>query len=61
MIAAGAAFGVELVQGLGQPGERVVVVEGALDEAASLGQPVPYHLSEWRARVLFDELIDLVD
>ena len=60
MIAAGAAFGVELVQRLGQPRERLVIVECALDEAASLGQPVPDHLPKRRAGVVFDELENLL-
>jgi hypothetical protein len=60
VIAAGAAFGVELLQRFGQPCERLVVIEGALNEPASFGQPVPDHLTKWRAGVIFYELVDLI-
>src|ERR1700722_6587300 len=60
MVTGGAACSVELVQRLGQPGECLVVVERALDEAAALGQPIPDHLSERCAGVIFYELVDLV-
>ena len=58
MIPAGASFGVELLQRLGQPGERLVVVEGALHESAALGQPVPDHLPKRRAGVVFDVFVE---
>ena len=58
MIAADAALGVELVQRLGQPRERGFIIEVALHEPASLGQPIPDRLTERGAGVLFDELVD---
>ena len=38
--------------------ERVVVVEAALDEAETLGEPVPHRLVERRAGVLLDGVVD---
>src|SRR5699024_7886502 len=58
MVAAGATFGIEFFQAFGQPGERVVVVEGTLHEPDSLRQPFPYRLPERGAGVLLDGLVD---
>ena len=56
MIAGGTTFGIELVQRLSQPRERLVIVEGAFDEAASFGQPIPDHLPKRRTGMVFDQL-----
>ena len=58
VISARAAFGVELVQRLGEPLEGRVVVERALHEAETLGQPVPHLLTKRGARMLLDRLVD---
>jgi hypothetical protein len=49
MIAARAAVGVELLQRLGEPTERLLVVESSLDEPDPLGEPVPHLLAVGRA------------
>src|SRR5271155_1523300 len=54
MIAAGAALGVELGQGLAQPIEPGFIVEGALYEAQSLSQPLPNRLAKRGTAVFFD-------
>ena len=57
MVAAGAALGIELLQRLGEPGERVVVVERAWYETESLGQPLPVLLPERCPAVVLDGLV----
>ena len=60
VIAADAPLGVELVQDLGQPRERGIVVECAFHETDSVGKPLPDRLTERRSRVLFDDLLNLL-
>ena len=52
VVAAGAPLLVELLDGLPQLVERLVVVEVALDEAEPLGELVPHLLAELGAGVL---------
>ena len=52
MVAAGAADPVQLAQRRGELVERVVVVEGALDEPEALGEVPPDLLGERRPGVL---------
>jgi len=59
VIATDAPLGVELVQDLGQPQERGVIVECAFYETASVGEPIPDRLTERRSGVLFDDLQNL--
>ena len=54
VVAADAALGVELLQRLGQPRERGVVVELAPHEPQSVRQPLPDRLAERGTAVLFD-------
>src|SRR3984885_3287560 len=56
VIAADAPVGVELVQDLGQPRERGVIVECAFHKMTSVGEPVPDRLPEWCAGMLLDDL-----
>ena len=58
VIAADAALGVELLQRLGQPRERGVVVEFASDETQSIGQPFPYRLAKRSTAVSLDVVVD---
>ena len=58
MVAAGAPLGIELLKCLGQPLERLSVIESALYEPDSLGQPVPHLLAVWRAGMLPDGVAD---
>ena len=58
MVAARAALGVELVDGLREPVERGVVVELARDEPDALGELAPDLLAERRAGVLADRVVD---
>ena len=58
MVATGATLDVERVQRLGQRRERRIVVETALYEAETFGQPVPDLLAERGAGVFFDGLVD---
>ncbi len=58
VVAHGAAFDVELLDRLAQPAERVVVAELAGDEADALQQLLPRLLTERRARVLADGVVD---
>ena len=60
MIAAGAAFSVQLLQRLGEAGEGLVVVESPRDETASLRQPLPDRLPKRGAGMVFDQLEDFV-
>lgn len=57
VVAAGAALGVELLQRLGELGERVVVVESAWHKTESLGQPVPVLLPKRCSAVLLDGVV----
>ena len=58
MIAAGAPFGVELVELLGQLAERRLVVEVALHEPDAFSQAIPDLLAERRPGVLFNAFED---
>ena len=58
MVAPGAAVLVELVDRLGEQVEGSGVVEGAGDEAETLGQVAPHVLAEGGARVLLDGVVD---
>jgi len=56
-VAAGAVTAVEVLQGLGQVVEGVVVVEGARQELGRLGQPLPGLLAELGARAVAGRLL----
>ena len=58
VVAARAAHPVEVVHRPLEPVERVVVVEGALDEPEALGEPVPDRLPERGAGVLLHRVVD---
>ena len=62
VVAAGAAADVQLLDGLPQPVERVVVVEGALHEPDALGHLPPGGLPERRPGVLAHRVVhDLLE
>ena len=54
VVAAGAALGVELLQGLGEPRERGFVIELAPHEPQSIGQPFPDRLTKRGTAVFLD-------
>ena len=58
VVAADAPFSVQFLELLGQPPERSFIVEGAPHEADAPGQPVPHLLTERRAGVLLDRVVD---
>jgi hypothetical protein len=58
VIATGAPLGVQLLQCLGEPLVTLGVIEGALREANSFGEPVPNFLAERRPSVISNRFVD---